>query len=206
MVSTARITIGYIFLLVLYKALIIFILSVIMEVFRSVIMEAFRDQFTTTALLSYNEGLYDEATEEWYAQRDPDEVEREERNCMRLARQFCHLMKEYSERFFTYVLFQTPTRSVAAHLESYLLHVYYTSELDNLHDDKEIDQLELDGITWQRGYALNKSWGDSITSIVKAMQRKLQFLIYMTGVAIRCQFCTRKTSMGTGWIENGQEW
>ena len=72
-----------------------------MEAFRSVIMEAFRDQFTATELLSYKEMLYDEATEEWYAQRDPDEVDREERNCMRLTRQFCHLMKEYRERFFT---------------------------------------------------------------------------------------------------------
>ena len=91
--------------------------------------------------------LYDEAKEEWYAQRDPDVVEREERNCMRFARQFCHLMKEYRVRFFTYVLFQSPKRSIAAHLESYLLHVYYTSELDHLHDDKEINQLELDWIT-----------------------------------------------------------
>ena len=91
--------------------------------------------------------LYDEATEEWYAQRDPDEVGREERNCMRLARQFCHLMKEYRERCFTYVIVQSPTWSVAAHLESYLLHVYYTSELDNLLDDIEIDQLELEWIT-----------------------------------------------------------
>ena len=45
-----------------------------MEAFRSVIMEAFRDQFTRTELLSYKEVLYDEATEEWHAQRDPDEV------------------------------------------------------------------------------------------------------------------------------------
>ena len=116
--------------------------------------------------------LYDEATEEWCAQRDPDDVECEERNCMRLARQFCHLMKEYRQRFFTYVLFQPPTRSIAAYLESYLLHVYYTSELDNLHDDKEIDQLELDWITWQRDYALIKT-GDSRTSILEAMQCKL---------------------------------
>ena len=105
-------------------------------------------------------------------QRDPDEVDREERNCMRLARQFCH-MKEYRGRLFTSVLFQSPTRSVAAHLESYLLHVYYTSELDNLHDDIEIDQLELDWITWQRDYALNKTWGDSRTIILEAMQCKL---------------------------------
>ena len=48
-------------------------------------MEASRDQFTTTELLSYKEVLYDEATEEWYTQGDPDEVEREERNCMHLA-------------------------------------------------------------------------------------------------------------------------
>ena len=100
-------------------------------------------------------------------------MDREERNCMRLARQFCHLMKEYRERFFTHVLFQLPTRSVAAHLESYLLHVYYTSQLDNLQDDKEIDQLELDWITWQRDYALSKTWGDSRTSILEAMQYKL---------------------------------
>ena len=73
---------------------------------------------------------YDEATEEWYAQRDPDEVEREERKCMRLARQFCHLTKEYRERFFTYVILQSPTRSVAAHLERYPIHMQYSSVLD----------------------------------------------------------------------------
>ena len=33
-------------------------------------MEAFRDQFTVTELLSYKELLNDEATEEWYTQRD----------------------------------------------------------------------------------------------------------------------------------------
>ena len=88
---------------------------------------------------------------------------------MRLAWQFCHLIKEYRERFFTYVLFQSPSRIVAAYLESYLLHVYYTSEWDNLHDDI----LELDWITWQRDYALNKTWGDSRTSTLEAMQCKL---------------------------------
>ena len=77
MESTTRISTGSISLLVLYKAVIIFILAVSME--------AFRDQFITTELLSYKEVLYDEATEEWYAQHDPDEVEHEERNCMRLA-------------------------------------------------------------------------------------------------------------------------
>ena len=138
-------------LLVLYKAVIVFILSVIMEAF---------------------EVLHDDATEEWYTQRDLGEVEREERNCMRLAR---HLRKEYSERFFTYVLFHPSTRSVAAHLDSYLLHVYYTSELDNLHDDKGIDQLELDWITWQRDYTLNKTWGDSRTSILEAMHANCKF-------------------------------
>ena len=66
----------------------------LMGAFRSVIMEAFGDQFTATELLSYKEVLYDEAIEECYAQRDPEEVDREERKCMRLIRQFCHLMKE----------------------------------------------------------------------------------------------------------------
>ena len=66
-----------------------------MEAFWSVIMEAFRVQFTTTELLSYNEVLYDEATEEWYTQSYPDEVDCEERNCMRLVRHFSHLMKDY---------------------------------------------------------------------------------------------------------------
>ena len=116
-----------IFLLVLYKAVIMIMLSVNME--------AFRDQFTATELLSYKEVLYNEAMEEWYAQSDPDKVECEERNCMHLAQQFCYLMKENSERFFTYVLFQSPTRSIAALLKGYLLHMYYMSELHNLHDD-----------------------------------------------------------------------
>ena len=49
-------------------------------------------------------------------------------------------------------MFQSPTQSVAAHIESYLLHMYYTSQLDNLYDNREIDQLELDWITWQRDY------------------------------------------------------
>ena len=77
------------------------------------------------------------------------------------------------EASFTYVLFQSPTRSIAAHLESYLLHVYYTSQLDNIYDDREIDQLELDSITWQRDYAQNKTWGVSRTSILEAMQCEL---------------------------------
>ena len=117
--------------------------------------------------------LYDDATEEWYPHRDPDEVDREERNCICLAQQFCHLMKEYRERFFMFVLLQSPTQNIAANLISYLLHMYYTSELENLHDDIEIDQLELDWIAWQSDFALNKAWGDSRTSILEAMQCKL---------------------------------
>ena len=135
-------------------------------------MEAFRDQFTATELLSYKEVLYEEVTEEWYAKRGTDEVDREDRNCIGLARQFGHLMEEYREWLFTYVLIQSPTRSIAAHLESYLLHVYYTSQLDNLDDDIERS------ISWtkrlgQRDYAQKKSWGDSRTSILEAMQCKL---------------------------------
>ena len=82
----------------------------------AVIMEAFTDRFTTAELLSYEDVLYDEDTDEWYTPYDPDEVEREECNCMRLARQFYHLVEECRERFFTYVLFQSPTQSAATHL------------------------------------------------------------------------------------------
>ena len=118
-----------------------------MEAQRSVIMEAFRDQFSTTELQSCKEMMYEEATAEWYAQRDPDEVDREERNCMRLAEQFWHLMEEYRERFFTFVLLHTPTRSITADLESYLLHMHYTTQLGNLYDNIEVNQLEVDWIT-----------------------------------------------------------
>ena len=52
------------------------------------------------------------------------EVEREERNCMRLAQRFYHLVEVYRERFLTYVLFQSLTQSAAKYLERYLLHVY----------------------------------------------------------------------------------
>ena len=61
---------------------------IIMEEYRSVIMEAVRDRSNAAELVSYKEVLYDEATEEWFAPYDPKEVECEERNCMRLARQF----------------------------------------------------------------------------------------------------------------------
>ena len=58
-------------------------------------------------------------------------MESEERNCMRLAQQFVSLRKSTEKilYLFTTLLFQASTWSVAAHLESYLLH-----------DDKEIDQ------------------------------------------------------------------
>ena len=115
-----------------------------MEAYRSVIMEALRDRFVAAELLSYKEVMFEEATEDWYTQR---EVDREECNCIRLAEQLAHLMEEYRERFFTYVLLQSPTlvASLVTHLESYLLHRHYTSQLDNLYDF-EVDQLEVDWI------------------------------------------------------------
>ena len=134
-------------------------------------MEAFRDRFTAAELLSYKEVFYDEATEEWYAPYDPGEVEHEECNCTRLAQQFYHLVAEYRERFFTYVLSQSSTQSAATHLERYLLHVYYTSQLDD--DDKEVDQLELNWIGWQRDYMQNRAWLESRTSILEAMHCNL---------------------------------
>ena len=91
--------------------------------------------------------------------------------CMRLARQLYHLVEECRERFFTYVLFQSPTQSAATHLERNLLHVYYTSQLDN--DEGEVDQLELDRITWQRDYMQNRAWCEIRTSILEAMQCNL---------------------------------
>ena len=107
-----------------------------MEAYRSIIMEAFRDLFIAEELLSYKEMLFEEATEGWYAQRDPVGVDWVECGCIRQAEQFGHHMEEYRERFFTYVLLQSPTQSVATHLESYLLHIHYTSQLDNLYDKR----------------------------------------------------------------------
>ena len=85
-----------------------------MEAYRSVIMEAFKDRFVSAELLSYKEVLFQEATEEWYAQRDPDEVDCVESDCIRKAEQSAHLMEEYRERFLAYVLLQSP-KGLAAH-------------------------------------------------------------------------------------------
>ena len=128
-------------------------------------MEVFRDRFTAAELLSYKEVWFEEATEEWYAQHDPYKMDREECKCICLAEQFGHLMEEYREWFFTYVLLHSPTQSIPAHLESYLSHMYYTSQLDNLHDNIEVN--------WITGHAYTKMWGNSRTSIVKAMKCKL---------------------------------
>ena len=95
-------------------------------------MEAFWDQFTAAELLSYKEVLYDVATEEWYAPCHPKEVEREGRNCMRLARQFSH--------------------SAATHLERYFLHVYYTSQLGDDEDRGRSVGVGLDNLA-ERLYA-----------------------------------------------------
>ena len=54
-----------------------------MEAYRSVIVEAFRDRFIAAELLSYKEVLFEEATKEWYAQRDPVEVDWVESECIR---------------------------------------------------------------------------------------------------------------------------
>ena len=134
-------------------------------------MEAFRERFVAAELLSYKEVLFEEAAEEWHAHRDPVEVDWVESDCIREAEQFAHLMEEYRERLFTYVLLQS-LKSLAAHLESYHLHIHYTSQLDNL-DNIEVDPLEVDWITWHRDYAYNKMWGDSRTSILKAIKCKL---------------------------------
>ena len=69
--------------------------------------------------------------------------------------------------------YREPTQSAATHLERYLLHVYYTSKLDNDDDDKEEDQLEMYWITWQRDYMQNRAWLESRTSIIEAMQCNL---------------------------------
>ena len=69
MESIVRISIDSISQLVLYKA------------YRSVIMEAFRERFIAAELLSYKV-LFEEATEEWYAQRDPVEVDWVESDCI----------------------------------------------------------------------------------------------------------------------------
>ena len=61
-----------------------------MDAYRSVIMEAFRERFIAAELLSYKEVLFEEATEEWYAQRDPVEVDLVESDCIRQAEQFAH--------------------------------------------------------------------------------------------------------------------
>ena len=102
MESTARISIDSISQLLLYKA------------DRSVIMEAFRDRFIAAELLSYKELLFEEATEEWYAQRDPIEVDWVESECIRQAEQFARLIKYqvssikylFSQQVITFVLGQ----------------------------------------------------------------------------------------------------
>ena len=81
-------------------------------------------------------------------------------------------MEEYRERFFTYVLFQSLTQSPSTHMERHLLHVYYTSQLDN-DDDEEVDQLKLDWMKCQRDYMQNRTWCESRTSILEAMQCNL---------------------------------
>ena len=126
-------------------------------------MEAFRDWFTAAELLSYKEVLYEKAMEEWYAPYDPKEVKREERSLILLARQLYHLVEMYRD-----VLFQSRTHSAAIYLERYILHVYYTSQLDN-DDDKKVGQLELDWITWQRDYMQNRAWCKSRTCTLEAM-------------------------------------
>ena len=110
--------------------------------------------------------LYDEATEEWYAQRDPDEVER---STILLP------YERVQRTIFTYVLFQSPTGSVAAHLESYLLHMHFTSVLYDLYNGATTDQLQLDWIKWRRDYTQNKTWGDSRTSILEALHVNCKF-------------------------------
>ena len=120
-----------------------------MEAYRSaIIMEAFRDRFIAAELLAYKKARFEETTKEWYAQRDPVEVDWVESDCIRQAEQFAHLIEEYGGRFFTYVFLQSP-KSLAAHLESHHMDRHFTSLLNN------------------------KMWGDSRTNILDAIKCKL---------------------------------
>ena len=114
-------------------------------------------------LPSYKEVLYEDATEEWYAPYEGSGTR---------GTQLYAVYAVYRERFFTYVLFHSLTYA-ATYLERYLLHIYYTSQLDNDEDDKEVDQLELEWVTWQRDYMQNRAWCKSRTCILDAMQYNL---------------------------------
>ena len=57
-------------------------------------MEVCRDRFVAVELPPYKEVMFEEATEEWYAQRDLVEVDWVECNCIPQAGQFAHIMEE----------------------------------------------------------------------------------------------------------------
>ena len=85
MESTARISAGSIFLLVLYKAIVISIYCQLSW------KHTCQSSWKRLEISSLQQNYYRTkrgCTRKWHAQRDPDEVDREDRNCTRLARQF----------------------------------------------------------------------------------------------------------------------
>ena len=64
-------------------------------------------------------------------------------------------------------------RTICSHQHRVQKHISRgTSQLDN-DDDEKVGQQELDWITWQRDYMQNRSWLESRTNILEAMQCNL---------------------------------
>ena len=126
-------------------------------------MEAFRERFITAELLSYKCVLFEEATEEWYAQW----IGQRAIVCVKLSNS--HISWKSIENDAPSI-----TQTSGSKFRE-LPHRNYTSQLDNL-DNIEDDQLEVEWLTWHRDYAYNKMWGDSRTSKLNAINVNCKFL------------------------------
>ena len=113
--------------------------------------------------------LFDDATEEWYVQRDTLTVEWTENECLRQAWKFSQFVEKYSERFFPYMELQ-PVKNLYMHLQMYRLHKYYTSQIKGLHDKDTQNELEMNWLWWHCDYTANTCWGQSREKILMSIK------------------------------------
>ena len=135
--------------------------------------ELYKEFFIKSELLSYEDVLFYNATEDWYAQRDEEEIDNTRYSCKQLAYRFYCTTRLYRERFFNYTFSNVTMQnwSTAARIDSY--HFYYVTESyrDNIYSNESKDNsLELIWIDWQRKATTDEKWGESSDIIVNAIK------------------------------------
>ena len=128
----------------------------------------FKECSIKSELLSYEDVLFEEATENCHAQRPEDIMDETQRQCNQLAYRFYRATRPYRINFFKFMDANSiSTWSIAERIESY--HCAYVCEMDAT--DAAEDPLELIWIDCQYHCSMKEKCGDERETIKKVIHQ-----------------------------------